>query len=199
MIDRAAILDKPTLFGSRVVLVPLGPEHAEESFAALKDPEGRRLTGTHREFTMDVIQRWCETRAEQADRLDLAVIDRASGTYIGELALNDIDFDNLSAGYRIALTDTSAGRGLGTEATRLVLAYAFERIGLHRVQLEVFTFNTRAIASYRKCGFEIEGTMRHALRWDGQWHDTHVMGALAPTAQLREKAPTTADNIMTRP
>ncbi|WP_030430157.1 GNAT family N-acetyltransferase [Allokutzneria albata] len=183
MIDRAAIADKPTLFGSRVALVPLGPEHAEDSFAATKEPEGRRLTGTHREFTLDVIQRWCETRAEQTDRIDLAVIDRATGGFVGELALNEIDFDNLSAGYRIALTEGATGRGMGTEATRLVLAYAFERIGLHRVQLEVYDFNPRAIACYRKCGFEIEGTLRDALLWDGQWHDAHVMAAVAPTAR----------------
>ncbi|MCP3801367.1 GNAT family N-acetyltransferase [Allokutzneria sp. A3M-2-11 16] len=183
MIDRAAIADKPTLFGSRVALVPLGPEHAEDAFAATEDPEGRRLTGTHRDFTLDVVQRWCETRAEQTDRIDLAVIDRATGGFAGDLALKDISFDNLSAGYRIGLTGGATGRGLGTEATRLVLAYAFERIGLHRVELEVYTFNPRAVACYRKCGFEIEGTLRHVLRWDGQWHDAYLMAALAPTAQ----------------
>ncbi|GAA4031811.1 GNAT family protein [Allokutzneria multivorans] len=172
------------MFGSRVALVPLGPEHADDAFAATKDPEGRRLTGTHREFTLEVLQRWCESRAEQTDRIDLAVIDRATGSFVGDLALNEIDFDNLSAGFRIALTSGATGRGLGTEATRLVLAYAFERIGLHRVQLEVYDFNPRALACYRKCGFEIEGTMRHALRWEGQWHDAHLMAALAPTAQL---------------
>jgi RimJ/RimL family protein N-acetyltransferase len=72
------------------------------------------------------------------------------------------------------------GKGLGTEATRLVLRHAFNDLGLHRVGLRVLAYNHRAIRSYEKCGFVIEGREREAALVDGAWHDDVLMGALAP-------------------
>jgi len=60
-----------------------------------------------------------------------------------------------------------------------VLAHAFGPLGLHRVSLEVFAFNARAIHVYEKVGFRHEGRMRDALWWDGAPHDTLLMAALA--------------------
>ncbi|MGI5121394.1 GNAT family N-acetyltransferase [Marinactinospora thermotolerans] len=179
MIDSSALRDKPTLTGDLVRLVPLAEEHADVFYEATQDAETRRLTGTHRVLTREEALRWCASRARRTDRLDLAIIDRAQGRYVGELSLMDVDADNESAAYRIALSAIQfTGRGLGREATRLVLDYAFSRIGLHRVWLEVYAFNMRAIAAYRACGFVVEGRLRDALLWEGRRHDALVMAAL---------------------
>lgn len=178
MVDLTFVTTKPTLSGARIRLAPLGPQHAAATYRSLQDPEVLRLTGTHRTFTMDQIERWCATRADQADRLDMAIEDIGTDEYAGELSLNDIDADNESAGFRIALIRKYQGQGYGQEATRLILDYAFSKIGLHRVQLEVFSFNERAKRSYEKCGFVVEGRLRDALCWDGERHDTLIMGVL---------------------
>ena len=60
----------------------------------------------------------------------------------------------------------------------LVVDYAFDRVGLHRLELEVFAFNPRARRVYEKCGFVLEGTMRDALLWDGVFVDTQKMAIL---------------------
>lgn len=178
VINAGALATKSTLTGERIRLVPLGPQHARDAFEALQDPEVLRLTGTHRTFTFEEIEIWCASRAEQTDRIDMAIEDISTGDYAGGLSLNGVDSDNESAGFRIDLIATYRGRGYGPEATRLILRYAFDEIGLHRVQLEVFWYNERALRSYEKCGFVLEGRMREALRWDGHWHDTLVMGVL---------------------
>ena len=59
------------------------------------------------------------------------------------------------------------GQGLGTEAIRLVAAYAFDVLGLRRLSLHVLAFNTRAIRSYESCGFVVEGRERRAALIDG--------------------------------
>jgi RimJ/RimL family protein N-acetyltransferase len=88
--------------------------------------------------------------------------------------------------FRIALAGPHAfGRGYGTEATRLVLDFAFDTVGLHRVGLEVFDFNPRAQRVYEKCGFVREGVLRDALRWDGRRHDALAMSVLATDGPLR--------------
>jgi RimJ/RimL family protein N-acetyltransferase len=58
------------------------------------------------------------------------------------------------------------------------MGYAFEEVGLHRVELEVFAFNDRARHVYEKVGFVVEGTRRDALCFDGEWVDSHIMAIL---------------------
>jgi len=92
----------------------------------------------------------------------------------------DVDPGHRSAGFRIALArEGLAGRGLGREAARLMLVWAFDDLGLHRVSLEVYAFDARAIHVYEAFGFRHEGRLRQVLRQDGAWHDALVMGMRA--------------------
>ena len=171
---------KPTLHGPRVTLRPLGERDVEDQWRAVQDPEMRRLTGTHRAFTRTDVETWCRTRAGATGRYDWAIVEADTGRWLGECALNDIDEDNRTGSYRIAV-DRRPGEGLGTEATDAVLAFAFGELGLFRVELEVFDFNVRAQKSYAKSGFTVEGVKRGALLWDGVRHDVIMMAALRNT------------------
>lgn len=178
MINLAAVATTPTLTGERIRLVPLGPEHAEALFESLHDPESARLTGTHRTFTRADIDAYCASRADQDDRLDWAIEDVATGRYAGGIAVNEVDADNETGGFRIDLVEQYRGRGLGPEAIGLMLAHLFDEVGLHRVGLEVYAFNPRAQRSYEKAGFVVEGRVRESLLWDGERVDTVLMGLL---------------------
>jgi RimJ/RimL family protein N-acetyltransferase len=183
---------QPVLTGGRVRLDPLDGENG----AALvddyvdMDPQVRRLTGTHQRFTADALRTWFATRPDQHDRADWAIVERGGGTVVGECSLIGLDPDNAVADYRISLRNMAlTGRGFGTEATGLVLDYAFGTAGLHRVALQVFAFNTAAQKSYARSGFVREGVWRRHLRWDGEWHDTVLMSVLAEEhAERRAKA-----------
>lgn len=169
---------KPTLVGERVILRPVSADDADGLLDLVADEEGNRLTGTRGlDLSPEAARNWYASRAEQDDRLDLAVVDRATGEYAGEVVLNELDRDNRSCNFRIGLRPSFQARGLGSEATRLILDHAFA-IGLHRVELEVYAFNPRARRVYEKAGFVYEGTRRDALWWDGEWTDAIVMSAL---------------------
>lgn len=181
---------KPTLVGQKVILRPF---HVEEDTAVLRamvrDPEVRRLTGSATamsgsddwdETAEQRMRAWYESRAEQVDRLDLAVVDRVSGECVGEVVLNEWDRDNRSCNLRIALATAGQGRGLGTEAVSLMVGHGFERLGLHRISLNVFAFNPRARRVYENVGFVEEGVRRDVLFCDGAWVDDIVMSILAP-------------------
>ncbi|MCC3300604.1 GNAT family N-acetyltransferase [Arthrobacter sp. zg-Y895] len=184
MIAGNLFAQQSTLTTDRLRLEPLGPEHFDGAWAALQDPEGRRLTGTHAVFAPEQIRSWLQTRAGEADRADWAIIRAEDGVYVGEVVLNDLDPDNESMGFRIALSSPKVfGQGYGTEATRAVLGHAFDDLGLHRIELEVFEFNPRAQRVYEKCGFVVEGRRREALRWDGEWVDAISMAVLAGDAR----------------
>jgi RimJ/RimL family protein N-acetyltransferase len=139
-----------------------------------------RLTGTHAQFTRPQVEAWLAGLAATEGRADWAIILCADGTHIGEVVLNDYDAENSSISFRIALNaDSRFGQGYGTEATRAVVDHAFDDIGVHRIGLEVYTFNPRAQRVYEKVGFQVEGRLRDALRWDDEWVDAVVMGMLA--------------------
>lgn len=172
--------NQPVLTGELVRLEPLTEAVLEDYLLGMADPEIRRLTATHAEFDRPQIEQWLASRAQQHDRADWAVLRRSDGAFLGEAVLNDLDPHNASANYRVWLAGRDVyGKGYGTEVTRLVLDYALNTAGLHRVSLGVLDFNPRARRVYEKCGFRLEGRLRHAVRWEGAWHDELVMSVLS--------------------
>lgn len=172
--------DQVTLHTPSLRLEPLGPQHFEGSWAALQDEESRRLTGTHTEFTEQQIRAWLESRADEHDRADWAIIRIEDGAYVGEVVLNDLDPHNESMGFRISLGGAAVfGKGYGSQATKAVIDYGMTVVGLHRIHLEVVDFNTRAQRVYSKAGFQAEGVLREAWFWDGEWSDVIVMAVVA--------------------
>lgn len=112
------------------------------------------------------------------DRLVLAVIEQKTGAMVGEVVLNDWQETNRSCGFRTLIGPDGRGKGLGTEATRLIIRYGLHSLGLHRISLEVYDHNPRARRVYEKVGFTHEGTGRDALWFEGRWIDVHYMSIL---------------------
>ena len=181
MVPADVFRDQPSLVGQRVRLEPIGAGNANDLIPSTvdMDPEVRRFTGTHQEFTAEQLLKVFAAWEQRHDRADWVIYRTEDDAPFGDCALIDLDPDNAEVNYRIALDSmASTGKGYGTEATDLVLEYAFETAGLHRVALQVFDFNTQAQRSYEKSGFVREGVWREHLRWDGKWHDAVLMSML---------------------
>ncbi|MFI5226110.1 MAG: GNAT family N-acetyltransferase [Candidatus Limnocylindrales bacterium] len=162
------------------------------------DPAVARLT-RYQDGPMrpDEIERFFAARVVGSDSLALAVHIRETGRLIGTCAFSQLDGDNGTALYHITIGEKDCwGHGYGTEATRLMLGHAFENLGLHRVGLTVFAFNERAIRSYRKVGFIVEGRSRESILRDGRYWDEVSMSILAPEWQaIRAAAGTAAVDV----
>lgn len=175
----SSLAAQPALRTDRLQLVQLGPDHLDATLASLEDADAMRLTGTRGSFTRDQVREHLRRLPGADDRADFAILDEA-GAYVGEVVLNDLAEEDRAMNYRIALAGPAVrGRGYGTEAGRAVVAWAFDEVGLHRISLDVFSFNPGAQRSYEKIGFQVEGRARHTLLWDGTWVDSVLMGMLA--------------------
>ncbi len=173
--------EKPILTGSILVLRPMRSADAPQMFASLADQDCKRLTGTQNAYTFEEVEAFCKKVEAADDRADYAITLKSDpeSVYIGEVVLNHIDEVNRSASFRIALAAADHfGKGYGTEATRLILAYGFEQLNLHRIELEVYDFNPRAQHVYEKLGFVKEGVRRDVLWWDGCYHSAITMSIL---------------------
>ena len=158
--------------------------HVPQNVAAFRrwyaDPEIARLA-RYQQTPMrpEEIERFFAARVVGPDALAMAVHERATGRLIGTCAFSQLDGDNGSALYHITIGESDAwGRGYGTEATRLMMDYAFGTLGLHRIALFVFEFNERAIRAYKRCGFVVEGRSRESIWRDGRWWDELAMSIL---------------------
>ncbi|WP_370541814.1 GNAT family N-acetyltransferase [Alicyclobacillus sp. SO9] len=85
---------------------------------------------------------------------------------------------NRSGNFRIAINTQLAGRGYGTEATAIMLEYGFGILNLHRIDLDVYSINERAIHVYEKVGFKREGVLRDAHYYNNTYYDTIIMSIL---------------------
>ncbi len=104
---------------------------------------------------------------------------RETGEAIGTIALHDVDMKHGTAELGIAIGEPGRwDQGLGTDAIRALLDFAFGTLRLDRIALQVYDFNLRARRSYEKVGFVHEGAQREALYRNGKRHDVHLMSVL---------------------
>lgn len=98
---------------------------------------------------------------------------------VGVISLMNISDANESAELSVIVGHPDdRHQGYGTEAIELLLGYAFEELGLHRVGLSAFEFNDEAIAAYEKLGFAVEGRYRQAIKRKSRFHDAILMSIM---------------------
>jgi RimJ/RimL family protein N-acetyltransferase len=126
---------------------------------------------------------WLEENAKTNAQLDptaanFTIYDREDGAPVGTCALMNISHRHARATFGILLGERR-GRGLGTDATRLTLDWAFNVLSLRNVILEVHPWNAGAIRAYEKAGFKLIGRRRDALVARGRRWDEIYMDAVA--------------------
>ena len=165
------------LTGDLVTLRRHAPQNVDAFRRWYADPEIARLARYQQApMRRDEIERFFAARVVGPDALAMAVHERTTDRLIGTCAFSQLDGDNGSALYHITIGEKDAwGHGYGTEATRLMLDHAFGTLGLHRIGLSVFSFNERAIRSYKSCGFVMEGRAREAIWRDGRRASASIM------------------------
>jgi RimJ/RimL family protein N-acetyltransferase len=107
-------------------------------------------------------------------------------THIGSCGYHEIDWRNRAGEVGIAIGDKSQwGKGYGTDAMRALVRLGFDQLNLNRVMLRVYDDNRRAIRSYEKVGFKMEGRLRESNFSNGRYRDTLIMAILRPEWEAR--------------
>ncbi|MCC7072332.1 MAG: GNAT family N-acetyltransferase [Deltaproteobacteria bacterium] len=170
------------IVGKRVLLRAMERGDLPRVQRWMNDPEVLRRIYTYRHLSLDAEERWLQQMGESSSDFVFA-IDTHDGTgaaiHIGTTGIHHVDWKNRTCMVGIVLGEARhRGQGLGTEAMHLVVRYAHQELGLHRVELEVYPFNQPAIRSYEKLGFRLDGTRRAATFREGKFQDVLVMSVL---------------------
>ena len=169
--------------GERAALGSLEREHLARLSRWFNDPEVRRGLAHRGIVNEDAETAWYERMTAAAGEprpteVPFAIHDAADGELVGVCALENIDHNFSRADFGIFLGQRR-GAGIGADATRLVLDWAFTIIGLHNVMLESYEFNDQAIRAYERAGFQVIGRRRDAVRALGRRWDSVLMDATA--------------------
>lgn len=151
------------------------------------DKEIARLTGCKEEFSRDEVVNFFLKSMEDKNRYDFLLV-APDGRIIGESVVNEIDWDLRSANFRICIFHWEGrGKGIGTWMTEVTRDFAFEVLKLHRLELDVFSFNPRAEKAYLKAGFKREGVLRDAVLDGAGYGDDILMAILEEEWRILKK------------
>jgi diamine N-acetyltransferase len=170
------------LYGSRVRLRALEREDLPRYQELFSEPEiNLHYGGLGVPENLARLQRRFDAgEFDNTDRL-LQLVIETEGTLIGAMVLrNEENLPSRSATFGIIIGDRAyLDRGYGTEASTLLLDYAFAVLGYHKVNLDLFEYNARARAMYEKLGFVLEGRRRENHWSRGRFWDDILMGVTA--------------------
>jgi RimJ/RimL family protein N-acetyltransferase len=126
--------------------------------------------------------KWVEENLERSakrepDAVEFTIYDRADSAPVGTVGLFDIVHAHGRAELGIALGERR-GQGLGTEATRLALDFAFHVLQLRNVLLETLEWNVAGLTAYERAGFRRIGVRRGAVISRGRPTDLVLMDAV---------------------
>lgn len=170
--------------GELVRLVTADPQDVAQAFSRWqRDSEFWRLLASEAAYPYSVraIKAWIE-KDQQQDPPPFAMF--LIRTLEDDRLIGDIGLDSVRNGHGDTFVGIGIGerqywgKGYGSDAMRLVLRYAFTELNLHRVSLDVFEYNPRAMRSYEKVGFKHEGRLRGVLHRAGRRWDLIFMGIL---------------------
>jgi len=168
--------------GEKVALGPLRRDLAASYARWMNQLEVRRGLDHRGIATPQSQEQWVDENIEKSAKrepqtVEFTVYDRTDSTPVGTAGLLGIGHANGTAEFAIAIGERR-GRGLGTEATRLVLDFAFHVLQLRNVLLETLEWNVAGLTAYERAGFRRIGVRRGARISRGQPSDIVLMDAV---------------------
>ena len=169
------------LYGDRVFLRPLALDDFESIYSWATDLSTTRYLGGFYSGKILAQDIWevLENRVNgDAGGEEFAICSKTDLAYIGQCALMPIDRVCKKAEISFLLIPSARGQGLGLEALKLLIDFAFNQIDLNRLWLKCDANNFPAIKLYLKAGFKQEGLLRKDCISDGAYSDSIILGLL---------------------
>ncbi len=168
--------------GPRLRLRPLERADIPAMLAWFADPDVRATLASYRPFNDVEETQWFESNAKQGDKQSWGIeipTEPSGWRLVGNCGFHQINWRVRKAELGVVIGDkTQWDKGYGTEAVRVLVDWAFGTLNLNRVELVVYARNARAQRAYAKAGFVVEGRLRQADFYAGQYDDVLQMAVL---------------------
>jgi len=145
----------------------------------INDPEVIQYTNVFRPISEMEQKEWFYSLHKNKNQHIFAIESKAKERIIGTCGLYDIDPVSRKAELRIKIGDKEYwGHGTGTNAVKLLVEFGFSSLNLKKIWLKVMKDNIRAVKSYKKVGFIIEGELTKDMFINGEYKDILLMALI---------------------
>lgn len=139
-------------------------------------------------YTLEDEEKWFTNQSGVNDKYNFAIETIEEEKYIGGCGINNIDWKNSHVTIGIYIGDQAYwNKGYGSDALKVFIKFIFDEMNIHKIKLEVFAFNIRAIKCYEKCGFKQDGVLREEIFKNGKYYDVWEMSILRDEYQAVEE------------
>ena len=176
---RKNVSKQEILTGRKVYLRPFSRDDLPYIQKWSSDAELRRLIGEVAPMSQADTEKWYKELIDDKDRMWFVIVLKKGKRVIGEAGLLRIFRPWRNTDMTVIIGEKDAwGKGYGTEVGRLLLDYAFRRLGLHRISVGVVGFNKRALRFWESLGFKKEGVERDEYYYNNEYSDGVMMSIL---------------------
>lgn len=177
MKDKGAKRDR--LEGEVIYLRLMGAEDTEDIIRWRNTDFVRSNFIYQKPFTRAGHENWISNMIDTGKAVQFMICGKMDGKAVGSVYLRDIDRDHHKAEYGIFIGEKDAlGKGYGTEAAKMMIEYAFNEEGLHKLMLRVLAENKQARRSYEKAGFVKEAYLKDEVFLEGRYKDVVYMAVI---------------------
>jgi len=159
--------------GKRIYFRSLTEKDATKRYCQwLNDPEVNQYLET-KAVTVAGLKKYIKRKNEDPNSLFLGIFFKKNNQHIGNIKLEPINFSLYNATLGLLVGDKNYwGMGIGTEATKLLVNYAFQKLNLKEVNLAVISENIAALKVHEKVGFKVDRIERKSIRHGKKLFDT---------------------------
>ena len=168
------------IHGKKVILRAMELSDCEMVKDMFNDPEMENLVvGWSYPISSYAQQKWFENHYSDQNNFRFVIETKEDGA-VGIATLTNIDWKNKRATHGIKLANKERRtKGIGTDTVMAIMRYAFDELGLHRLDGSWFDDNEASKHLYTKCGWIAEGVRREFIYKNGIYRDLVVVGVLA--------------------
>jgi len=148
----------------------------------INNPEIRRYLMRYAPVMLEGEQKWLSDMGAESisthaiQNALFLIVNKSTNKRIGSIGLHRIDWKNRNATTGTLIGNTQyQSKGLGSDAKMLLLNWAFNELGLNKVESRVIAFNERSLGYAKKCGYEVVGRLKRHIFREGQWHDEIIL------------------------
>ena len=164
------------IIGKRFYLRKLDLKDATQKYCSwLNDSAVNKYLETHQATIAD-IREYIKKQQTNPNSFFVGIFDKETNKHIGNMKLEPINWGKKNAMFGMLIGDKDYwGKGIGVEATRLLVDYAFNQMGLSEVVLGVVSENIPAIRVYKKVGFNVLKINKNAVQYGDNFFDQIIM------------------------
>lgn len=136
------------------------------------------LGGWHFPYSKANTEKWIKSINNNDQVNQIFAIDTEDNGLIGTANIVNIDWKNKNAFHGMMLGEKETrGKGYALDTVMAVMRYAFDELGLQRLDGDLIAYNEVSLRFYtEKCGWEIEGTKKNWFYRQGRFHDKIIVG-----------------------